>query len=35
MLAVYLVPHSMRGSELDYSQLEEGVDPAEAIETGR
>ena len=25
MLAMYLVPHSMRGSELDYSQLEEGA----------
>lgn len=35
MLAVYLVPHSMRGSELDYRQLDQGVDPAEAIETGR
>jgi hypothetical protein len=35
MLAVYLVPHSMRGSQLDYEQLEQGVDPAEAIRTGR
>lgn len=34
MLAVYLVPHSLRGSELDYGRLEEGADPAEAIETG-
>ena len=34
MLVVYLVPHSFRGSELDYSRIEEGVDPTEAIETG-
>jgi hypothetical protein len=25
MMAVYLIPHSLRGSELDYNQLEEGV----------
>jgi hypothetical protein len=35
MLAVYLVPHSMRGSQLDYEQVEQGVDPAGAIRTGR
>jgi hypothetical protein len=35
MLAVYLIPHSMRGSELDYQQVETGVDPADAIRTGR
>ena len=35
MTAVYLIPHSTRGSELDYSQVDQGVDPAEAIETGR
>lgn len=35
MLAVYLVPHSFRGSQLDYSQIDQGVDPDEAIETGR
>jgi hypothetical protein len=35
MMAVYLVPHSLRGSELDYDQLERGVTPAEAIRTGR
>ena len=34
MLGVYMVPHSFRGSQLDYTQLEEGVDPADAIETG-
>jgi hypothetical protein len=35
MLAVYLVPHSLRGSQLDYERLEQGVDPADAIRTGR
>jgi hypothetical protein len=34
MLAVVLIPHSARGSELDYDQLDEGIDPAEAIRTG-
>ena len=34
MLAVYLVPHSMFGSELDYDQVDEGVDPSEAIGQG-
>lgn len=35
MTVVYLIPHSMRGSELDYSKLE-GVDnPKEAIGTGK
>jgi hypothetical protein len=29
MMAVYLIPHSLRGSELDYSELDE---PVEAIE---
>jgi hypothetical protein len=33
MSAVYLIPHSMRGSELDYSKLEGGIDPIEAIGT--
>jgi hypothetical protein len=35
MVVVYLIPHSLRGSELDYSQLDQGVAPEEAIETGR
>ena len=35
MMAVYLIPHSMRGSELDYSAVEQGVDPADAIRTGK
>lgn len=34
MTAVYLIPHSMRGSELDYSKLEQGVAPKDAIGTG-
>jgi hypothetical protein len=34
-LAVYLVPHSARGSELDYRKLEQGVSPTDAIGTGR
>jgi len=35
MVVVYLIPHSLRGSELDYSQLDQGVSPADAVETGR
>lgn len=34
-LAVYLVPHSLRGSELDFRALEGGVSPTEAVRTGR
>lgn len=34
MVAVYLIPHSMQGSELDYEKLEQGVDPKHAIGTG-
>ena len=34
MLVVYLIPHSLRGSELDYDKLEEGVPAKEAIKTG-
>lgn len=33
MTGVYLIPHSMRGSELDYSKLEQGVPVHEAIGT--
>jgi hypothetical protein len=33
MTGVYLIPHSMRGSELDYSQVDQGVDPAAAVGT--
>ena len=34
MTVVYLIPHSMRGSELDYSKLDQGVHPKDAIGTG-
>lgn len=34
MLVVYLIPHSLRGSELDYDKLREGVPAKEAIKTG-
>lgn len=34
MTGAYLIPHSMRGSQLDYSKVEQGVDPADAIGTG-
>jgi hypothetical protein len=33
MMVVYLIPHSMRGSELDYTKLEAGVPAREAIGT--
>lgn len=35
MTAVYLIPHSLRGSELDYSQIDQGVPAEEAVTTGR
>ncbi|WP_144985161.1 hypothetical protein [Gimesia aquarii] len=35
MTVCYLIPHSMGGSELDYSQVDQGIDPSEAIKTGR
>lgn len=34
MVVVYLIPHSMYGSELDYDQLDSGVYPTEAIGQG-
>jgi hypothetical protein len=34
MIAVYLIPHSMHGSQLDYDKLDEGVPASEAIGTG-
>jgi len=33
MTGAYLIPHSMRGSELDHAAVDAGVDPAEAIGT--
>jgi hypothetical protein len=35
MLVVFLVPHSVRGSELDYGLVDQGVAPAEAVTTGK
>lgn len=35
MIAVYLIPHSLRGSQLDYGKLQGGVGAKEAIETGK
>lgn len=35
MTGVYMIPHSMGGSQLDYGAVDEGVDPKEAIRTGR
>ena len=34
MTAVYLIPHSMGGSTLDYDKVDQGIDPKEAIKTG-
>ncbi|MCH2101716.1 MAG: hypothetical protein MK209_07320 [Planctomycetes bacterium] len=34
MTWVYSIPHSKQGSELDYTKLEEGVDPRAAVGTG-
>ncbi len=35
MTAVYLIPHSMGGSSLDYSKVDQGIHPSEAIQTGK
>lgn len=35
MVAVYLIPHSLQGSELDYEALDEGTPPSEAVRTGQ
>jgi hypothetical protein len=35
MSGAYLIPHSMGGSELDYEQVDAGVDPSDAVTTGR
>jgi hypothetical protein len=35
MLVIYLIPHSARGSELDYSKLDKGINPSAAIGTAR
>jgi hypothetical protein len=35
MTAVYLIPHSLRGSQLDYGALDRGTPAGEAVRTGR
>ncbi|HSW29187.1 MAG TPA: hypothetical protein VLH75_06785 [Longimicrobiales bacterium] len=35
MTVVYLIPHSLRGSELDYSAVDSGTHPSEAVGTGQ
>lgn len=35
MTVVYLIPHSMRGSQLDYSKVKAGADAKDAVTTGR
>ncbi len=35
MAVVYLIPHSMRGSQLDYSKVKTGGDTKDAVVTGR
>lgn len=34
MTLVYLIPHSMGGSTLDYDKVDQGINPTEAIKTG-
>ena len=35
MAVVYLIPHSMRGSQLDYSKVQGGASAKDAVVTGR
>ena len=35
MVGVYLIPHSLRGSQLDYADVDQGVAAEAAIHTGR
>lgn len=35
MAVVYVIPHSARGSQLDYGKLQQGVDAKQAITTGK
>jgi hypothetical protein len=35
MIVVYLIPHSLRGSELDYDALDQGTPASEAVRTGQ
>jgi len=34
MTIVYLIPHSLGGSTLDYDKIDQGIDPKEAVTTG-
>ena len=34
MMVVYLIPHSLGGSTLDYDAVDQGIDPKEAVTTG-
>jgi asparagine N-glycosylation enzyme membrane subunit Stt3 len=34
MVGVYLIPHSFKGSQLDYGSLDKGAPASEAIQTG-
>ena len=34
MIVVYMIPHSLGGSTLDYEKVDRGIDPKEAINTG-
>ena len=34
LIGVYLIPHSLRGSQLSYEQLDQGVSAEDAVETG-
>jgi len=35
MAIVYVIPHSARGSQLDYSKVQQGIDAKQAVTTGR
>ena len=35
MAIVYVIPHSARGSQLDYSKVQQGVDAKQAVTTGK
>ncbi len=35
MTVVYVIPHSLRGSQLDYGAVDSGVPASKAVETGR
>jgi hypothetical protein len=35
MAAVYVIPHSARGSQLDYGKVQRGMDARQAVTTGR